>query len=54
MQLIQFGYAAIYFLGGDILSYLLLRWAGDVLTVLAVRMPPPGSEPPAKPKQKTN
>ena len=39
----QFAYVAVYYLTGDVLSYVLLRAIGDALTVLAVRLPPPGA-----------
>ena len=43
LQFVQFGGVVVYYLGGDILSFVLLRWLGDVLMVLAVRLPPPGA-----------
>ena len=47
LQLVQFSPLVVYYLGGDLLSFILVRWLGDVLTVLAVRLPPPGAGPSA-------
>lgn len=52
--LLQFGSMAVYYMGGDILTYIALLWLANVLTVIAVRLPPPGSEPPPPAKQKAN
>eukprot|EP00887_Chlorella_sp_A99_P006330 scaffold3.g6330.t1 len=39
----QFLMVAIYFLAGDLVTYFAVRWLSDLLTVVAVRLPPPGA-----------
>jgi hypothetical protein len=51
-QVAQFSYIAIYYATGDIFAYCLLRWVAEVLTVVAVRMPPPGARAPEQRKAK--
>ncbi|GAB4822003.1 hypothetical protein N2152v2_009049 [Parachlorella kessleri] len=50
----QFSYLAIYYATGDVAAYCALRWLGELLTVIAVRMPPPGAREAPRQKAKTN
>lgn len=43
----QCSYITVYYFTGDVAAYCLLRWLADVLTAVAVRMPPPGTRPAA-------
>lgn len=42
-QMEQFAMSAVYWLFGDVASFVLLRWVSNLLLVLSVRMPPPGA-----------
>lgn len=48
----QFTYVAVYWATGDVVSVVAIRYVAELLTVLAVRMPPPGAVAPKAEKAK--
>ena len=39
----QFFFIALYYATGDVATFVLFRWLSNLLTVVAVRLPPPGA-----------